>query len=93
MDHHIVQLEGPKDIITEQLDARNFEYEIVDYEALGEELLWAHDKKAAKKRSKAKAKEDAKKAKAEAKEEGEEGEEEASEDETADASEGTEAAG
>ena len=68
-DHALVSLEGPKDIITEQLDERGMEYEVYDYEAVGDDLLWKYDKKAAKKKQKAKEKADKKKAESE--EEGE----------------------
>jgi len=69
-DHAIVTLHGPKDVIGPQLQEKGIPYEVVDFEARGDELLGKYDPKALKKKQKAKAKEDAKKAK----EEGEAGE-------------------
>ncbi|MFT4622067.1 MAG: zinc protease [Myxococcota bacterium] len=63
LDHAIVTLLGPKEVLTPQLDERGYEYEIVEWKARGEELLWQYDPKAAKKREKDIAKSDAKKAK------------------------------
>jgi len=80
LDHAIVTLEGPKDVVAAQLDEQGFEYEVVEYEEAGDKLLWEYDPKAAKKKQKAKDKEDRKKAK-----EGTVDEEE--ETETADAAE------
>lgn len=62
LDHALITLEGPRDVITAQLDERGLAYEIYDYERAGEELLQTYDKKAAKKRAKSKAKEEAEKA-------------------------------
>lgn len=62
----ITTLEGPAEIITPQLEERGIAYEIVDYEARGDELHEKYDpkgyKKYAKKRAKAKAKKEAKEA-------------------------------
>lgn len=60
LDHALFVLNGPKDVITPQLDELGYTYEIVDWEAAGEELLWKYDPKMAKKREKAKKKEEAK---------------------------------
>ena len=89
LDHAFITLEGPQDVIKEQLDERGFEYEVVDFEEEGEKLLWEFDPKAAKKKEKAKEKEEKKKAKkGESDEEAGESDEEAGEDaETADATE------
>lgn len=81
LDHAIVTMEGPKDVITEQLDEKGFEYEIYDYEKAGDELLWKYDPKAAKKKQKKKDKAEKKK-----KKNGED-EESTEDDSTADASE------
>jgi zinc protease len=82
LDHAIVTLEGPKDVITAQLDERGFEYEVVDFEEAGDKLLWEFDPKAAKKKEKAEEKEERKKAK-----KGESEEEVSEGAETADAAE------
>ncbi len=62
-DHAIITIEGPKDVITEQLKAKNIPYEIVDWEARGDELLGKYDPKELKKKLKKKAKSEKKKAK------------------------------
>jgi predicted Zn-dependent peptidase len=66
LDHAFISMEGPKDVITEQLDEKGFEYELIDYEKLGADLLWKYDKKSAKKYQKAKDKEEKAEAEAEA---------------------------
>ncbi len=70
LDHAIVTLRGPKDVLTPQLDERGYEYEVVEWKARGEELLWQYDPQAAKKREKDIAKSEAKKAKKAEKEDG-----------------------
>ena len=82
LDHAILTLQGPHDVITAQLDERGFEYEVVDFEEEGDKLLWEFDPKAAKKKEKAEEKEERKKAKKEGAEEGKD-----EDAETADASE------
>ena len=67
-ENSIVTLLGPKDIIIPQLEEKGIEYEVVDWETAGDEILAKYDPKAAKKKAKKKAKADAKKAKKEAKE-------------------------
>jgi predicted Zn-dependent peptidase len=66
-ENSIVTLVGPKDIIEPQLKEKGIEYEVVDWEAMGDEILAKYDPKGAKKKAKKKAKADAKKAKEEAK--------------------------
>jgi len=64
-DHMVTTIQGPKDVITPQLDERGYEYEVLEWQSYAEELLWQYDAKAAKKREKdkqKKAKKDAKKA-------------------------------
>jgi zinc protease len=64
-EHMVTTIQGPKDVITPQLDERGYEYEVLEWQSYAEELLWQHDAKAAKKREKdkqKKAKKDAKKA-------------------------------
>ena len=77
-DHMVTTIQGPKDVITPQLDERGYEYEVLEWQSYAEELLWTHDPKAAKKREKKKqkkAKKDAKAAdKADKKDDGEDGE-------------------
>ncbi|NCG17899.1 MAG: hypothetical protein GWP91_02660, partial [Rhodobacterales bacterium] len=82
LDHAWTSMEGPKDVVTEQLDAKGYAYEIIDHEELGEAIYWEKDPKGAKKWKKAKDKADAKKEEAEAKEKAEAGdsEEDASEE-------------
>ena len=82
LDHALITMEGPKDIIIEQLDEKGFEYEVYDYEQVGDELLAKYDPKAAKKKRKQKEKAEKKKAKS-----GESDEEGESDDSSADASE------
>lgn len=50
LDHAIWQLHGPKDVIVPQLEEKGYAYEIVDWKAAGDALLWEHDPKAAKKK-------------------------------------------
>ena len=50
--HTITTIEGPVDVIGPQLDEQGYEYEVVEWSAYGDELLWKHDPKAAKKREK-----------------------------------------
>ena len=71
-EHAITTLVGPKDIITPQLDELGVTYELVEYIADGDELLWKHDPKAAKKKEKKRQKAAKKKAK-EAKKKGKKG--------------------
>lgn len=59
LDHALWQLTGPKDVIVPQLEERGLAYEIVDWEAAGNALLWEYDPKTAKKKEKAKQKEEA----------------------------------
>ncbi len=80
LDHAIITLQGPKDVVIAQLDEQGFEYEVLEYEDLGDKLLWEYDPKAAKKKQKAKDKADRKKEK-------EEGESDEDDSETADADE------
>jgi predicted Zn-dependent peptidase len=68
-DHSIVTLEGPKDVITPQLDELGYTYEVVEWRANGDELLWKYDPKAAKKKEKSRQKADKKKAKEDQKKE------------------------
>jgi hypothetical protein len=72
-DHSITTLQGPKDVITPQLDELGYTYEVVEWRADGDEMLWKYDPKAAKKKEKKKQKSDKKKAK-EAKKKEKEGE-------------------
>ena len=65
LDHALWQLVGPKDVIVPQLEEKGFAYEIVDWKAAGEALLWQYDPKLAKKKQKAKEKEEAEEATAE----------------------------
>lgn len=55
-DHMVTTIQGPKDVITPQLDERGYEYEVLEWQSYAEELLWANDPKAAKKREKDKQK-------------------------------------
>ncbi|MEZ4234871.1 MAG: insulinase family protein [Myxococcota bacterium] len=66
-EHSITTLVGPKDVITPQLDELGLDYEVVQWQADGDALLWKHDPKAAKKKEKARQKAEKKKAKADAK--------------------------
>ena len=59
----IATLEGPAEVITPQLEERGIAYEVVDYEARGEEIHAKYDPKGYKKYAKKKAKEEKKKAK------------------------------
>jgi zinc protease len=68
-EHSITTLVGPKEVITPQLDELGVEYEIVQYRADGDELLWKHDPKAAKKQEKERQKAEKKKAKEDKKKE------------------------
>lgn len=62
LPHAITILSGPKDVIAPQLDERGYTYEVVDWKAAGDALLWKHDPKAAKKKEKAERKKEAKEA-------------------------------
>jgi predicted Zn-dependent peptidase len=62
-EHTITTLEGPKDVLIPQLDEKGFEYEVVEWRAYGDDLLWQHDPKAAKKKEKDRQKAERKKAK------------------------------
>ncbi|MFK7931111.1 MAG: M16 family metallopeptidase, partial [Myxococcota bacterium] len=64
----ITTLEGPADVITPQLDAKGFKYEIVDYKERGNKMHESLDPKGYKKHLKAKAKADKKREKDKAKE-------------------------
>ncbi len=55
-DHMVATIQGPKDVVTPQLDERGIEYEVLEWQSVAEELLWTHDPKAAKKREKDKQK-------------------------------------
>ncbi len=55
-DHMVATIQGPKDVITPQLDERGIDYEVLEWQSFAEELLWTHDPKAAKKREKDKQK-------------------------------------
>jgi len=66
-DHVITTLQGPKDVLGPELDERGFKYEVVNYHAEGDDLLWKYDPKQAKKDEKQKQKDDKKKAKEDAK--------------------------
>lgn len=57
----VTTIEGPVDVITPQLDERGIAYEVVDYEARGNEMHEKIDPKGYKKHVKAKAKADKKK--------------------------------
>lgn len=74
-EHTITTIQGPKEILTPQLDERGYAYEIIEWEAAGDELLWTHDPKAAKKRERNRIKDEKKKARKGDKEEEEEEEE------------------
>jgi predicted Zn-dependent peptidase len=63
LDHAFVTLRGPKEVLIPQLDERGYDYEVVEWKARGEELLWQYDPKAAKQREKDIAKGEAKDAK------------------------------
>lgn len=66
-EHSITTMEGPKEIITAQLDELGLPYQVVEWKADGDELLWTHDPKAAKKKEKARQKAAKKKEKEDAK--------------------------
>lgn len=68
-EHTITTLRGPKDVITPQLDELGYTYEVVEWRADGDELLWKYDPKAAKKKEKDKQKSAKKAEKEKAKEE------------------------
>lgn len=68
VDHHIVTIEGPKDVIAPQLDELGLAYQVVEWRANGDELLWKYDPKEAKKKQKKKLKAERKKAKEQEKE-------------------------
>ncbi|TVQ91795.1 MAG: insulinase family protein [Deltaproteobacteria bacterium] len=66
-DRSITTLEGPAEVIEPQLKEKGFDYEIVDWEARGEEVHQAADPKGFAKRQKKKEKAEKKKAKEKAK--------------------------
>jgi len=68
-DHNITTIEGPKDVVAPQLDELGLAYEVVEWRANGDELLWKYDPKEAKKKQKKKLKAEKKKAKEQEKEE------------------------
>ncbi len=59
----ITTIEGPKDVVGPQLDELGYAYEVVEWKANGEDLLWKYDPKAAKQAEKDKLKAEKKKAK------------------------------
>jgi len=63
----IATLEGPAEVITPQLEERGIAYEVVDYEARGDELHEKHDPRGFKKFARKRAKQEKKKEKEEAK--------------------------
>jgi predicted Zn-dependent peptidase len=67
-EHHITTIEGPKDVVAPQLDELGLAYEVVEWRANGDELLWKYDPKEAKKKQKKKLQAEKKKAKETAKE-------------------------
>jgi predicted Zn-dependent peptidase len=67
-DHNITTIEGPKDVVAPQLDELGLAYEVVEWRANGDELLWKYDPKEAKKKQKKKLKAEKKKAKEQEKE-------------------------
>lgn len=67
-EHGVVMTYGPASVITPQLDALGYTYEVIDWEKRGDELLKAYDAKAYDKEQKAKAKKKAKEEKEKAKE-------------------------
>jgi len=77
-DHMVATIQGPKDVITPQLDERGIEYEVLEWQSYADELMWTHDPKAAKKNEKKKQKKakkaDKKKDKADKKDDSEDGE-------------------
>lgn len=72
-DRAITTLEGPAEIITPQLEERGIAYEVVDYDARGDELHQKYDPKGFKKFAKKRAKAEAKKEEEEAEAETEDG--------------------
>ena len=66
-EHSITTMEGPKEVITAQLDELGMTYKIVEWKGDADELLWTHDPKAAKKKEKARQKAAKKKEKEDAK--------------------------
>lgn len=66
-EHSITTIVGPKDVVTPQLDELGLKYELVQWRADADELLWQYDPKAAKKREKDRQKADKKAAKDDAK--------------------------
>jgi len=60
----VVTIQGPKDVVTPQLDERGIDYEVLEWQSEAEELLWTYDPKEAKKREKKKQKKAKKRAKA-----------------------------
>ncbi len=67
-DHNITTIEGPKDVVAPQLDELGLAYEVVEWRANGDELLWKYDPKEAKKKQKKKLKAEKKRAKEQEKE-------------------------
>ncbi len=70
-EHSITTAVGPRDVLTPQFDERGYAYEIVEWRADGDELLWQYDPKAAKKKEKKRQKSDKKAAKEKEKEQAE----------------------
>jgi predicted Zn-dependent peptidase len=70
--HNITTIEGPKDVVAPQLDELGMAYEVVEWRANGDDLLWKYDPKEAKKKQKSKLKAEKKKAKETAKDQPEE---------------------
>jgi len=67
-EHAITTVVGPRSVLTPQFDERGYAYEVVEWRADGDELLWQYDPKAAKKKEKKKQKSDKKAAKEKEKE-------------------------
>lgn len=66
--HAITTIEGPKDIVIPQLDELGYTYQVVEWRANGDDLLWKYDPKAAKKKEKDRIKKEKKDAKKKEKE-------------------------
>ncbi|MCB9683958.1 MAG: insulinase family protein [Alphaproteobacteria bacterium] len=66
--HAITTVEGPKDIVIPQLDELGYTYQVVEWRANGDDLLWKYDPKAAKKKEKDRLKKEKKDAKQKEKE-------------------------
>lgn len=81
-EHAFISFKGPKDVISEALEAGGYEFEVVDWEQRGRDLWAEADPKAFEKAEKKRLKAEAKKAEAEAKKEAEgEGESEGDDEE------------